>query len=214
MSYSITWSVTDCESALPQLKARRAVFFDRDGVLNEPVSYPQWGLDSPARPSDLQLYPDACSAVRAVRAKGFVAILASNQPGIAKGKYSRAIFDGIDRKLTALLAAGETALDGRYYCLHHPEAIVASFRTMCDCRKPRPGLILQAAEDFQLDLHGSYFIGDSQTDMLAAMTAGCGPIHLVRNGHSRPTAPARATTVGDLNQAVALILESEAINVA
>lgn len=214
MSCFTTWSATDCESALPRLRIRRAVFFDRDGVLNEPVPYPQWGLDSPARPADLRLYRDVCSAIHAVRAQGFIAVLASNQPGIAKGKYSRATFEAIDRRLTALLAAGDTALDGRYYCLHHPEAVVASLRTACACRKPRPGLILQAAEDLHIDLSGSYFIGDSQTDVLAATAAGCGPIHLVRNGQSDAAAATRATRVGDLNQAIAVVLGSKATHVA
>ena len=199
---------------MPPRRIRQAVFFDRDGVVNEPVSYPLWGLDSPARPTDLRLYPDACSAIRAVRAEGYVAVLASNQPGIAKGKYSRANFEAIDRRLTALLAAAGTRLDGRYYCLHHPEAVVESLRTECDCRKPRPGLILQAAEDFQLDLQGSYFIGDSQTDILAAKAAGCESILLVRNGHSERAPVAHATAVGDLNQAVALILGRKATHVA
>jgi D-glycero-D-manno-heptose 1,7-bisphosphate phosphatase len=193
---------------------RHAVFFDRDGVLNEPVSYPLWGLDSPAWPRDLRLYPDACTAIQAVRAEGYVAVLASNQPGIAKGKYSRPIFEAIDRTLTDLLAAGDTSLDGRYYCLHHPEAVVASLRTECNCRKPRPGLILQAVEDFELDLRGSYLIGDSQTDVLAAEAAGCESILLLRNGHSEHAPVARVTMVADLNQAVALILGRKATHVA
>lgn len=199
---------------MPPLRTRRAVFFDRDGVLNEPVSYPQWGFDSPARPADLKLYPDACSAIQAIRANGFVAVLVSNQPGIAKGKYSRSIFEGIDRKLTALLAAGDTSLDGRYYCLHHPEAVVASLRTPCDCRKPQPGLLLKAAEDFQLDLQGSYFVGDSQTDILAAEAARCEPILLVRNSHPAPAPAARAMMVGDLHQAVGVILGRMVTHVA
>lgn len=214
MSCSITWSATDCGNELPLSRVQQAVFFDRDGVLNEPVAYPLWGLDSPARPSDLRLYPDAGSAIQAVRLEGYVAVLASNQPGIAKGKYSRATFDRIDHQLTALLAAAGTCLDARYYCLHHPEAVVESLRMECDCRKPRPGLILRAAEDLQLDLERSYFIGDSRTDVVAAEAAGCEPILLARNGQSEWGRVGRATLVGDLKQAVTLILGKKVTHVA
>src|SRR5438128_12194989 len=94
--FCTTSSVTGCEVELRQRSGRRAVFFDRDGVLNPPYAYPEWGLDSPARPEHLSLYPDAAQAIRSVRSAGFLAVLVSNQPGIAKGKYSLNAFDAID----------------------------------------------------------------------------------------------------------------------
>lgn len=161
---------------------RRAVFFDRDGVLNPPHSYAEWGLDSPARPEHLTLFPDAARAVRDVRSAGFLALLASNQPGIAKGKYSLSAFEGIDRRLTALLHQGGASLDGRFYCLHHPAASVAGYRVDCECRKPKPGLLLAAARQFGLDLAQCFFIGDSESDILAAKAAGCRPVLTRREG--------------------------------
>ncbi len=165
---------------------RRAVFFDRDGILNKQVNYADWGLDSPARPQDLVLYPDAGRAVRTVQGWGFLAVLVSNQPGIAKGKYSPTDFQEIDHTLGRLLSSVGARLDGRFYCLHHPEALVAEYRQVCGCRKPKPGLLQRAARELHLDLAGSYLIGDTTRDVCAAEAAGCQPL-LVKRG----------TTVGD-----------------
>lgn len=162
--------------------SRRAVFFDRDGVLNPLYAYPEWGLDSPARPEHLTLYPDAAQAIRDVRAAGFLALLASNQPGIAKGKYSLSTFKGIDGRLTRQLHHAGAWLDGRFYCLHHPAATVEAYRAECDCRKPKPGLLLAAAKQFGLELQHCFFIGDSESDILAAQAAGCQPVLIRREG--------------------------------
>lgn len=167
---------------MPPPNGRRAVFFDRDGVLNPLYAYPDWGMDSPARPEDLTLYPDAAPAIRDVRAWGFLALLASNQPGIAKGKYSLRTFKGIDGRLTTLLRQASASLDGRFYCLHHPAAAVDAYRAECDCRKPKPGLLLAAARQFGLELKHCFFIGDSESDILAAQAAGCQPVLIRREG--------------------------------
>ncbi len=195
---------------------RRAIFFDRDGVLNEAVNYPDWGLDSPARPEDLRLYPDAARAVRTAREWGFLAVLISNQPGTAKGKYSPETFQEIDRMLDKLLRNAGTQLDGRYYCLHHPEAILAEYREICECRKPKPGLLLRAASEFELDLKTSYFVGDTTKDVTAAEAAGCLPL-LLKRTDSRPRVVGEAGSVfafSDLDGALDHIGRREAIHVA
>lgn len=167
---------------MPPPSGARAVFFDRDGVLNPLFAYPGWGLDSPARPEHLRLYPDAARAISDIRSAGFLALLASNQPGIAKGKYSLRVFKAIDDRLSALLSEAGARLDGRFYCLHHPAATVVEYRVECDCRKPKPGLLRAAARQFGLDLGQCYFIGDSERDVSAAQAAGCQPVLLQRGG--------------------------------
>jgi D,D-heptose 1,7-bisphosphate phosphatase len=165
----------------------RAVFLDRDGVLNPLIEYSEWGPDSPARPEDLHLFFDAAETIRNIRASGYVAVLISNQPGVAKGKYTLAAFRAIEARLTALLEAEGTGLDGAFYCLHHPQATVPEYRVNCSCRKPKTGLLLKAAERLDIDLKCSYFIGDRMSDVTAAQLAGCTPILLWRDTAS--TAP-------------------------
>jgi len=202
---------------LPPPRGRRAVFFDRDGVLNPLFSYPDWGLDSPARPEHLTLYPDAARAIRDVRSAGFLALLASNQPGIAKAKYSATAFKGIDSRLTTLLRQGGASLDGRFYCLHHPAAAVASYRAECECRKPKPGLLVAAARQFGLDLAQCFFIGDSESDILAAQAAGCQAVLIQREGAGAADWRAKQHAVGvvsGLGEAVEAICGEGVINVA
>lgn len=197
--------------------ARRAVFFDRDGVINPLVAYPEWGLDSPARPEHLSLYPDAARAIRDVRSAGFLALLASNQPGIAKGKYSSTVFEAIDRRLTTLLHQGGASLDGRFYCLHHPAATVEAYLAQCDCRKPKPGLLLAAARQFGLELQQCFFIGDSESDILAARAAGCQPVLIRRDGAGPVNWTAKQQAIGvvsGLGEAVDSICAGGETNVA
>ncbi len=160
---------------------RRAVFFDRDGVINPFVQYPVWGPDSPANPEDFRLFEDAAESIRSVRERGFLAILVSNQPGVAKGKYSLATFDAIDERMRTLLTSAGAVLDGAFYCLHHPEATVTGFRRVCGCRKPQPGLLIEAARSLHIDLERSYLIGDKATDVATARAACCMPILLRRD---------------------------------
>lgn len=202
---------------MPPPSGRRAVFFDRDGVLNPPYAYPGWGLDSPARPEHLTLYPDVAQAIRDVRSAGFLALLASNQPGIAKGKYSLGAFKRIDGRLTALLDQAGARLDGRFYCLHHPAATVLEYRADCECRKPKPGLLWAAGRQFGLELGQCFFIGDSESDVLAAQAAGCQPFLLQREAASaadlKPKHQA-VSVVSGLGEAVDSICTGGVTNVA
>lgn len=202
---------------MPPRSGRRAIFFDRDGVLNPLHAYPEWGLDSPARPEHLSLYPDAARAIRDVRCAGFLALLASNQPGIAKAKYSVRAFESIDGRLTTLLHHGGASLDGRFYCLHHPAAAVEAYRAECDCRKPRPGLLLAAARQFGLELEHCFFIGDTESDILAAQAAGCQPVLIRREGADVAERRAKqlgVSVVSGLREAVESICAGGETNVA
>ncbi len=156
-----------------QPSARRAIFLDRDGVINQMVYQPDFGLvDSPSKPDEFILLPGISHLVRAINEMGLLVIVISNQPGIAKGKFTEELLEAMTDKMHRELASWEARLDAVYYCLHHPEASIPKYKTHCDCRKPKPGLLFRAAQEWGIDLKGSYFIGDGVTDVLAGQAAG------------------------------------------
>ncbi len=129
-------------------------------------------IDSPANPDEFELLPGVAQAVRQLNHLGFLAVVVSNQPGIAKGKFTPALLDATTGKMHAALAQGGARLDAVYYCLHHPQAVTPAYRQACECRKPRPGLLLQAARDLRIDLAASYLVGDGVSDVAAGQAAG------------------------------------------
>jgi D-glycero-D-manno-heptose 1,7-bisphosphate phosphatase len=156
------------------MPGHRAVFLDRDGVLNELVYIAEHGrVDTPLTPEQFRLIPGVSKGIKVLRAAGFHVYIASNQPGIAKGQFSPQVFDRIRQKTRELLERDGAHLDGEYYCLHHPDAITAEYRQACDCRKPKPGLILRAAEENSIEIPASFMVGDGLTDVEAGRTAGC-----------------------------------------
>jgi D-glycero-D-manno-heptose 1,7-bisphosphate phosphatase len=160
---------------------RRAVFLDRDGTINAMAYDADHGLvDSPATPEEFHLLPGAADAVRLLNEAGFVTVVVSNQPGIAKGRFTSALLDVLTRRMHADLARRGARLDAVFYCLHHPEAVLQEFRTVCTCRKPKPGLLLRGANAFGIDLRQSYMIGDGITDIQTGAAAGCRTIWLGR----------------------------------
>ena len=159
----------------------KAVFLDRDGVVNELIYYQEQGIvDSPFTAEQFRLLPGVGEAIRRLNEAGYKVILASNQPGIAKGNMSEENFQKIRQKMKGKLAEAGAFLDGEYYCFHHPEAKVDRFRANCGCRKPEPGLLLQAAKDMGIDLSKSWMIGDGLTDIKAGKRAGTRTILLGR----------------------------------
>lgn len=153
---------------------RRAILLDRDGVINAMVYNADFGLvDSPARPEEFHLMPGAAKAIKRINELGFLAIVISNQPGIAKGKFTAELLESTFTKMHDDLAQEGARLDAVYYCLHHPDAALTAYRKNCECRKPKPGMLLQAAADWDIDLSESYFVGDGITDIAAGQSAGC-----------------------------------------
>lgn len=151
----------------------RAVFLDRDGVLNAMVYNAEFGtVDSPANPDEFELLAGAAEAVRRLNQLGLLAVVVSNQPGVAKGKYSPKLLEAVTAKMHRELAAAGARLDAVYYCLHHPRALLAEYRQVCACRKPQPGLLQNAARDFNLDLARCYLAGDGIPDVRAGRAAG------------------------------------------
>jgi D-glycero-D-manno-heptose 1,7-bisphosphate phosphatase len=157
------------------LDGHPAVFLDRDGTLIEEVGY----LDSIER---LVLFPWTIDALRLLRRAGYLLFVITNQAGIARGYYGEAVVEAIHRHLGDRFAAAGAPIETFYYCPHHPEATVASYRLACDCRKPQPGLVARAAREFDLDLARSFVIGDRWLDVATAQRAGARGI-LVRTGY-------------------------------
>ena len=190
----------------------RAVFIDRDGVINEMVPSLE-GPDSPRSTAEFRLLPGAAKAIRMLNQIALPAVLASNQPGVAKGKVPAANHEAMTAQMTAELAAEGAVLDGIYYCMHHPQAVLADYRQVCDCRKPKPGLLIQAAEDMALVLTGSYMIGDHPRDIVAGKAVGCTGI-LVTSGVSGDSIHDADHVCRDLLAAVRLIAQLETAAVA
>ena len=159
----------------------KAVFLDRDGVINKLIYHHDHGIiDSPFTIEQFSLINGVGQAIKELRENDYKAILVSNQPGIAKGFFSRDTFQKIRKRMLNLLAVSGTGLDGEYYCLHHPEAVIPKLRTSCECRKPKPGLLLKAAREMDIDLSISWMVGDGLTDVQAGKEAGCRTVLISR----------------------------------
>jgi D-glycero-D-manno-heptose 1,7-bisphosphate phosphatase len=154
---------------------QKAIFLDKDGTLIEDVPY---NCDV----SRIRLLPGAREGLRRLQAAGYALIVVSNQPGVAHGFFSTEALDRVETTLRALLADEGVRLDGFYYCPHHPDGRLADYATVCDCRKPSPGLLVQAASDYGVDLQASWMVGDILHDVEAGRRAGCRTI-LIDNGH-------------------------------
>lgn len=149
---------------------QRAIFLDRDGTINRYVGFVR-------RPEELELLPDAAAAIRRINAAGYLAIVITNQPVIARGEVTYAQLREIHNKMETLLGSEGAYIDGLYFCPHHPhkgyEGEIPELKFDCGCRKPKPGLLLDAARDYNIDLSSSWMIGDSQSDIEAGKAAGC-----------------------------------------
>lgn len=152
----------------------RAIFLDRDGVLNDLVYNKQEGsIGSPFSAKEMRIFSFVPDSIKKIQQLGFRTIIISNQPGVAKRQFAYSEHVKMNSKLERELAKKGCKLDGTYYCLHHPSALIRKYKKNCDCRKPKPGLILEAAKDLDIDLKGSYFVGDSLGDVKAGKAVGC-----------------------------------------
>ena len=185
----------------------RAVFLDRDGVINAMVPSSE-GPDSPKSVDEFKLLPGAAAAVRMLNRLGLPVVVISNQPGVAKGKFPSANLEAMTKRMEEALRDDQAKLQGIYYCMHHPLAVVDNYRKLCDCRKPMPGLLVQAAKDMNLILVGSYMVGDQPKDMAAGKAVGCTTV-LVGTG-ARGQQPDADHSCKDLDAAARLIVELEA----
>jgi D-glycero-D-manno-heptose 1,7-bisphosphate phosphatase len=175
---------------------RRAVFLDRDGTIIEDVGYLR---DA----GDVRLLPGAAAAIRRLNDHGFLAIVATNQSGIARGLLSRHDYQQTEQRLDALLRAEGAHLDAHYFCPHLPE-----LTGPCDCRKPGVLLYRQAAEQFDIDLPGSWWIGDRARDVMPAETFGAHGILVNSGSEALDEDASRFARAPNLREAVDLILSS------
>jgi len=148
----------------------RAAFVDRDGVINELVGEPP---ESPLRPEDVMLIDGSADALKRLKAAGWLLIGVSNQPAAAKGTTSLEQLEAVQAHVLELLAAEGVRLDDFKICWHHPDGVVGELSGPCRCRKPCPGLLLDAAAENRIDLEDSWMIGDTDADVLAGKAAGC-----------------------------------------
>ncbi|WP_197017187.1 D-glycero-alpha-D-manno-heptose-1,7-bisphosphate 7-phosphatase [Pseudoxanthomonas suwonensis] len=145
----------------------RALFLDRDGVINVDHGYVH-------TPEQTEWMPGIFDLARAARAAGYVLVVVTNQAGIARGYYDEEQFRSYTLWMHARFEAEGAPLLATYYCPHHPEAGRGELKAACDCRKPRPGMLLAAARRFDIYMAGSLLLGDSETDLQAAQAAGVG----------------------------------------
>jgi histidinol-phosphate phosphatase family protein len=196
----------------------KAVFLDRDGVINELVYHEEAGIiDSPFNARQFRLRPDSASAIKKLNDAGFLVIVVSNQPGVAKNHFSNRTLQQITRKMETELALGGAHVEKVYYCLHHPEGENHLYRKTCECRKPAPGMLLDGIKEFGLNAQDCYMIGDNLTDVQAGQRAGCKSMllgkmkcelcQLMDELNIRPD-----MIVKDLTEAVKIILELEGKN--
>lgn len=173
---------------------QRAVFLDRDGTINRYVGFLR-------DIEQFELLPGVAEAICRINASGYLAIVVTNQPVIARGEVTREQLREIHNKMETLLGHEGAYVDALYYCPHHPDrgypGEVPELKIDCGCRKPRPGLLLRAAADYNIDLANSWMIGDSDSDVQAGQAAGCRTIRIGENGS------------GSLLDAVKQIMEAE-----
>ena len=156
---------------------RRAVFMDRDGTISEEVGYVN-------HPSRYRVFPYSAEAVRLLNDAGWLAILITNQAGVARGYFTEEVIDAVHGLLAQELEKQDARLDAIYYCAHHPTVGEEPYRFDCNCRKPKPGLLLDAAEEFDIDLAKSWMIGDRYSDIELARNANARAA-LVLSGYGR-----------------------------
>lgn len=157
---------------------QKAIFLDRDGTINKYVGF----LNNI---NDFELIDGVAEAIKRINESGYLAIVVTNQPVIARGEVSFEELDEIHNKMETLLGEKGAYLDGIYYCPHHPHfgfiGEIPELKVDCECRKPKPGMLLKAAKDFNIDLSNSWMIGDSTNDIKAGKNANC-KTALIGNG--------------------------------
>jgi D-glycero-D-manno-heptose 1,7-bisphosphate phosphatase len=192
---------------MTSLPLRPAVFLDRDGTINEQMGY----INHISR---FHLLPGVAEAIRRLNDARIPVIVVTNQSGLARGYFPAELLTAVHEKMVTLLAEHGAHVDGIYICPHHPEAKREEYRLNCDCRKPKTGLLVQAANELGLDLPRSFVVGDRWSDLKTAANCGATPV-LVLTGYGSgdalyigPSQDVQPAMVGvDLAAAVQWILE-------
>jgi D-glycero-D-manno-heptose 1,7-bisphosphate phosphatase len=188
----------------------KAIFLDRDGVLNELVLNPATGeYEPPHFPEDLILFPHVIESLRVLQSADFKLFLVSNQPDYAKGKTTLEIIHAVHERLDHTLKMDGIHIREYYYCYHHPNGIVPEYSCVCECRKPKPYFLLKAAREYNIDLVQSWMIGDRDSDIDCGKAAGVktilveDPRSMMHRGSSKPE-----FTAANLKDAVTIIFHN------
>ena len=192
----------DCEegriSAKNLKNKQKAIFLDRDGTINKYVGFLR-NID------DFELIDGVAEAIRKINESGYLAIVVTNQPVIARGEVSFEELEEIHNKMETLLGKEGAYLDAIYYCPHHPhkgyEGERPELKIDCDCRKPKPGMLLKAATDFNIDLSRSWMVGDGENDIQAGINAGCKTV-LLSNGNESYGQTVRVTSLAEFTHSL------------
>lgn len=162
-------------------KKQKAVFLDRDGTINKYVGF----LRSE---DEFELLPGVSEAIKKINESGYLAVVVTNQPVIARGEVSFEKMNVIHKKMETLLGKEGAYLDGIYFCPHHPhsgyEGEIKELKIDCDCRKPKPGMLLKASRDLNIDLNKSFMVGDGENDIKAGKSAGCKTVLIGNSCHN------------------------------
>ncbi len=178
----------------------KAFFLDRDGVIVVETDYL-------GNPDEVEIIAGTSAALKMMRQAGYLIVVVSNQSGVARGYYDEVAVKAVNGRIAGLLAAEGAKVDAFYHCPHHPD-----FSGVCNCRKPEPGMLLQAAAELDIDIGQSYMIGDKLSDVAAGRRAGCADSLLLRTGHGATLGgvPADVKVADDLLAAVKMILSEVA----
>ena len=187
----------------------RAVFLDRDGVLNELILNPVTGaFEPPHTPEDLVVFPETVALLRDLQNAGYALFLVSNQPDYAKGKTTLENIRKVQEKFDIIMRSGGVQFREYYYCHHHPDGIIPEYSFICKCRKPEPYFLEKAAQNYDLDLGESWMIGDRDSDIECGKAAGTWTILIEEPKSSRSRGSSNPDFISaNLKDAVAIILQ-------
>lgn len=190
----------------------RAVFLDRDGTLNRNLFYSDTEeFEGPRSAEEFQLFPWSIEALTALKQAGFCLFIVSNQPNYAKGKSTLDSLAGIQERLVSELNRADIQLLDSYYCLHHPDSLLPGY-SKCDCRKPSPRFLFEAAEKYAIDMAGSWMVGDRPADVECGFRAGVRTIRITPDhpsSHPQSDLPKADYYASDLLVAARIILDEK-----
>ena len=181
------------------MNKQKAIFLDRDGTINKYVGFLR-------DINEFELLPGVADAIRRINNSGYLTIVITNQPVIARGEVTLEELAEIHRKMETLLGAEGAYLDGIYYCPHHPKrgfvGECIEYKIECECRKPKPGMLLQASRDFNIDLSQSWMVGDGKHDVGAGKAAGCRTAYITNQAENEWSADLLVKSLHEFTEVV------------
>ncbi|HMQ68743.1 MAG TPA: HAD-IIIA family hydrolase [Ignavibacteria bacterium] len=188
----------------------KAVFLDRDGVLNEMYySKDRKEFHPPYDAADVKLFDGVLESLKVLRKNDYLLFMITNQPDHAKGKATLEKLMDVREEFQRIFSENDIRFSGQYYCFHHPEGIVAEFSGHCDCRKPGNYFVIEAVNDFDVDVRSSWFIGDRDKDIICGTNSGLRTIRIKSNYYEYKNKTDADFVVNDLKEATEIILTNK-----